>query len=180
MNITSTTFGLVIATLLPGLAALYGLTFWSPRVRQVFETFLTSDSNIGLFLLVILAALAMGLLLSALRWVVYERDFPWAKHDRLSPDDFQSLTRTDCLPAFKTVVEEHYRYHQFFGGVSIAWPLIVGGWVWRESSSLGILLTIGAIVVGILLELLLYAAAKDARKQYIDRAKGVLKGRGSP
>ena len=59
-DVTITSFGLIIAYLLPGFAGLYGLSFWSVHVSLIFSTFSTSASNIGLFLVVILASLIIG------------------------------------------------------------------------------------------------------------------------
>lgn len=59
-DVTSTSFGYVIAFLLPGLAALYALGLWSAKIAGILSTFLTSNSNIGLFLLIIATALGLG------------------------------------------------------------------------------------------------------------------------
>lgn len=72
-NLTDTAFGLIIAFFLPGLAGLYALGLWCPSVAVVFETFLTTESNVGLFLLVSGAAVAVGLQITLFRWVVFER-----------------------------------------------------------------------------------------------------------
>src|SRR5688572_28867809 len=64
---TSTSFGLLIAYLLPGIIVLYGVSLWSPRVHAIFQTFLGANSNAGLFLLLLLASLIAGLLVSGVR-----------------------------------------------------------------------------------------------------------------
>jgi len=180
LNITSTAFGLIIATLLPGLAGLYGLSFWSSALRRTFTTFQTSESNVGLFLLIVLAALALGLVASAIRWVVFERSFELGRfkinRDRLEPDQFQTLTKQDHLPAFKAVVDEHYRYHQFFGGAFVVWPILYVGWLKQYGIHRGfwpILITaLGAVSLWILF----YVAATDSRTMYVARARGLLGG----
>ena len=71
-DVTVTSFGLVIAYLLPGLIGLYGLVFWSKTFKEMFSTFLTSESNLGLFLIVVLASLAIGLFANGVRWLLFE------------------------------------------------------------------------------------------------------------
>src|SRR5437868_1626373 len=67
-DITSTFFGLTIAFLAPGMVGLYSLKYWLTSTNRVFETVLTAKSNAGLFLMVILGALVLGLVVSAIRW----------------------------------------------------------------------------------------------------------------
>lgn len=71
-GVTSTSFGLLIAYLLPGLIGLYGASLWSNAVSKVFSTFLTSSSNVGLFILILLGSLVVGLVVSGLRWLLVE------------------------------------------------------------------------------------------------------------
>ena len=59
-DVTSTSFGLVIAYLLPGLMALYALSYFSIPVHALFLTFLKAESNVGLFLLVDAVCLLLG------------------------------------------------------------------------------------------------------------------------
>ncbi len=72
-DVSSTTFGLLIAFLLPGFVGLYGLTYWSRGVSRLFDSFLTAQSSAGFFLLVTLAALVLGLQATLLRWLLFER-----------------------------------------------------------------------------------------------------------
>ncbi len=67
-DVTSTSLGLLIAYLLPGLVALYAFSLWPGPLQSQFQVFLTAESNVGLFLLVILAAIALGLQIT---WVWY-------------------------------------------------------------------------------------------------------------
>src|SRR5882757_4441646 len=120
-DVTSTSFGLVIAYLLPGLAGLACLPFWSQRAKSVLDTFTKTESNVGLFLLVVMVGLAIGLMIAALRWVIYE--LLLCRSYRLRPEDFAHLGVDEKrLEAFTAAVDAHYRYHQFWGGMSVAIP----------------------------------------------------------
>ena len=74
-DVTVTSFGLVIAYLLPGLSLLYTLGFWFPEIHSLFQAFLTTTSNLGLFLIVVLVSLIVGLIIHGIRAVVYEYIF---------------------------------------------------------------------------------------------------------
>jgi len=171
-DVTSTSFGLVIAFLLPGLALFYGLSFWSSRIKVVLQKLLTSDPDAGLFILVLLGALSLGLLITPFRYLLYER---WlSEKDRFVPADFSKLGEEGKLLAFRAAVDEHYRYHQFWGGMTIALPIIYCGWLiefW--SCSISIFLS---ILIFVLIQGVTGYAAWDALKKFLSRARPILKG----
>ena len=174
-DVTSTSFGLVIAFFLPGLAALYSLCYWSSSVDQIFKTFLTTESNVGLFLLVVAAAVIIGLQITLVRWLLFE--FWLCRSQKIESSFFKKLgTDEICLVAFRAVVDEHYRYHQFWGGICIVLPVFVVGWLresWDTLASWQIVLTIIVFVSG---ELLTGWAAAVAYQLYSTRTKKILDG----
>lgn len=169
-GVTSTTFGLLIAYLLPGLIAFFGISLWSPPVAELFSTFLTSQSNAGLFLLVLLAALVGGLFLGALRWLLLDRllcRWMFGK-DRIllgirtpqvpppSPTSYASLAKDQRLTAYRAFIEEIYRHYQFWGGTAIAMPIVLLGWLVSLGASvtrfnrpilIGLILLVESLVV---------------------------------
>jgi hypothetical protein len=174
-DVTSTSFGLVIAFFLPGLAAFYSLCYWSSRVDQLFKTFLTTDSNVSLFLLVIAAAVTMGLQITLVRWLLFE--ILICRSQKFGPSFFKKLgTDENRLVAFKAVVDEHYRYHQFWGGMCIVIPGFVVGWLRESWNTLTFGQVTWTIIVFVLCEVLTGCAAYDAYKRYSTRAKEILGG----
>lgn len=171
-DITSTSFGLLIAFLLPGLVGLYSLSCWSMTLRKVFDTFLTVNANVGLSVVVLLAALAVGLLVTAVRWAVFEC---WiCKKDHLSSSDFERLNGESKLLVFRAVVDEHYRYHQFWGGMCIVIPALAIG-MFQEYWTF---LSAGRIVISsifvVAIEIISGIAACKAFHNYVTRAKQIL------
>ena len=132
-DVTLTTFGLVIAYLLPGLAGLYGLSFWSASVSNMFHTFLTSQSNVGLFLIVLLGSLVLGLFANGLRWLVFEVWF-YRSH-RFKPHLMKNLSGERRLGSYRSAIDEIYRYHQWWGGTAIMAPIGYLGWAFFPSSA---------------------------------------------
>jgi hypothetical protein len=174
-DVTSTSFGLLIAHVLPGLAGLYGIAFWSSDTRTMLNTFLTSQSNIGLFFLVFGAAIIIGLEFSLARWLIFEKLVCRSKH--LDPKEFATIGIDEKkLTAFRAVADEHYRYHQFWGGICIAMPIIFIGWLTDSWSTLGYWRIIGSIVVFVVVEAFTMCGAIVAFRKYIERGKAILKG----
>ncbi len=123
-DFTVTTFGLVIAFFLPGLLGLYGFSLWNHQAAETFRTFKTSGSNIGLFLLLLMASLAVGLTLTPVRALVYEEII--CKNHKPQGNLYKNLPRNNRHEGFRTLIDEQYRYHQFWGNASLAaTPLII-------------------------------------------------------
>jgi len=174
-DVTSTAFGLLIAFLLPGFVGLYTLTFWSPTVRHVFDNFQTAQSTVGLSLLVVLAALAAGLEITALRWVLFES---WrSKRSRLKSTDFALLGLDEGrLSAFRAAVDEHYRYHQFWGGMSIVMPFFYFGLQRGSCADLPMACGGWGLFLFSVVEAVTIVAACEAYRMSVGRAKEIMKG----
>jgi len=172
-DVTSTSFGLLIAFLLPGLAALYAFSLWPGPIQSQFQVFLTAESNVGLFLLVILAAITVGLQVAAVRWVVFELLF--CRMHRLSKAAFSSLGDPGKLAAFRAATDEHYRYHQFWGGMTIVLPILYFG-LRVPSSNSSWAKSYWTAVVFVILEVITFAAAIEAYSRYASRANKILIG----
>jgi hypothetical protein len=46
-DITSTSFGYIIAFLLPGLVGMYGLGYWSEGIHKLLAPVLAADATVG-------------------------------------------------------------------------------------------------------------------------------------
>jgi len=174
-DVTSTSFGLIIAFLLPGLVAVYSSRFWSQRADELLATFETAAANVGLFFFVILVAVATGLQVTLVRWFFFER---WLCRDkRLKPEDFARLgTDQAKLAAFRSAVDEHYRYHQFWGGMTVVMPFLFVGWYLQHQYFLNLEAKAFLITIFVLLEILTAVSAIFAFDFYVTRGGAVLRG----
>lgn len=178
-DITSTSFGLVIAFLLPGLTGLGGLAFWSTDIGNILKTFLTTESNIGLFFLVMLVGLAFGLEVTLLRWLLFEK---WVcSENSLNPEDFKNLADEKKLLAFKAVVDEHYRYHQFWGGIFLVNFIIYPGLInfyWQNQTTPKdqVIFFLLSFATFISIQVLTFLGAKASYNKYVIRGKKILEG----
>src|SRR3954451_11224099 len=109
-DITTTSFGLLIAHLLPGLVGLYAGRYWLDEVDRLFTTLGTISASFGLFLLVALAGLATGMLVTPVMSVLYE--VLLLRDKKLDASAVGKLAETGKYDAFRAVIDEQYRYHQ--------------------------------------------------------------------
>jgi len=171
-DFTATTFGLIIAFLLPGLACLYAFSFWSKRIEELFGTLVGNSATGGLYFLVVLIAIAVGLQMSVVRYIVFEC---WiCRSFKLQPQDFESLSSDGKLVAFRSIVDDFYRYHQFWGAMAIIQIPLFYGWISTQVST-KVPLCVSYIFAG-LLEAATVFAAIVSYKRYVDRSRATLKG----
>jgi hypothetical protein len=173
-DLTSTSFGYVIAFLLPGLLGLYALSYWSGGIRQLLQPALKAEATVGPSVILLLIALGVGLCISAIRFFAFEKLL--CRQHSFPADMFAKLTAENKLGSFKAVVDEHYRYHQFYGGCAVALAILYGGWIrgqtYADRCGSLILVTVGFLVF----EALLISTAADSFKRYVARGTTIVQG----
>jgi hypothetical protein len=175
-DVTTTSFGLLMAYLFPGVAALCCVAFWwSPSpIDDLFKAFLKSQSNFGSFLFVVVVALLVGLQLNALRWFIYEKRAGLGYV--LTAKDWVALADKDRLIAVKTTIDENYRYHQFYGSMSLVIPFLVGGWIYKTIACRHIIVTLVIALVALVVEYVTIASAHAAISRYGNRVEAIIRG----
>jgi hypothetical protein len=155
-------FGLLIAYVLPGFTALWGMPYlvaplpaWPVGGRAEGPTFAG-------FLFVTIEAIAAGLTVSAVRWLVLD-----TIHHRtgIQPPrwDFARLERS--VTAFEFLVDIHYLYYKFYGNMLVA---LVWSFPWRGQG-------VGTQrLVYVLLAGLFFLGSRDALAKYYSRAGQLL------
>jgi len=98
-DVTSTTFGLVIAYLLLGVTALYGFSFFSARVGSWFDLIFAGTASGGLILFMIFGAIVIGLQLSAARWLVFEEIL--CRNCRFDAAALSGITQEGRFPVYR-------------------------------------------------------------------------------
>ena len=172
-DLTSTSFGYIIAFLLPGLLGLYAMSYWSSRASELIGPALKAEANVGPSIILLLIALGIGLCVSALRFFLFEKLL--CRAHTFPADMFSKLRAEGRLTSFKAVVDEHYRYHQFYGGCAVAVLILYAGWLRHafQDIDLGFLLVTAAFG---LFEWLTVATAKDAFVRYVQRGTIIVNG----
>jgi hypothetical protein len=112
-----TNFGLLIAFLLPGFVALWGLGYNSEPVHSWFGVSSQETPSVGGFLYVTLASIVAGLTVSTVRWIVIDTVHHITGITRPAWD-FSRLQ--DNVAAFDMLNEFYYRYYQFYSNMAVA------------------------------------------------------------
>lgn len=171
-DITTTSFGLLIAYFVPGLICFYAGGFWIHQVHHLFMTFSTTSADFGLFLLVVMAGLAIGMVLTPIKSLIYEQAL--GRNHKLRDDALQRLADPAVSTNLRIVIDEQYRYHQCWGNLSLALIPLTIGWFhieWRAMSDAGHVI---AVVIAVIGEGATVWAAIESYRRYIMRATAVL------
>jgi hypothetical protein len=172
-DLGSTTFGYIIAYLLPGLTASIGLAFASPPIEEVFRNVI-NEQNLALGLMGALSAIALGLFLTLFRSLIVE-EFLW-KSRSLTPEEHATIiTDEDKFRAYRSAVDEIYRYHQFWGGMALAVPIVLIGILYRGEFSLSDPVNVLLMVALVATEALALWATQTSYRRYTDRIKLLVK-----
>jgi hypothetical protein len=162
-------FGLVIAYILPGFTVVWGLSFVSPTVDSWLNASQQAAPTVAGLLLVTVASLASGLVVSAIRWAVVD-----TIHHRtgVPAPDWEFANLQDRLSGFLAIVENHYRYYQCYGNMFIATPMAGAAYLASASCSRA---AIACFLLALLcLEAILFLSSRDALQKYYVRAERLL------
>lgn len=154
-------FATTIAFALPGLAVLVGASTVTPVIAGWFGAAATGTTIVG-FLFVVFAAIAVGMVVTALRWWIFER-FHVGPY-RLVPVTDVAVNEQQRTPAYEDLRFSHYYHYLASANMAIAIPLAVLIWIigahpaWQDAVVVG---SIAAPVVAVL-----GAAGRDALARY--------------
>jgi len=117
-----------------------------------------------------LLALTITLILLLPRWLLFEEGI--LRNQRPPPGSFEKLSENGKATAYLIAVEQHYRYHQFYGGMLFGSVFLFVGWICHTSMSW--VQRSGSIVAFIVVEVLLFLAALDSLSKYYRRGKEIM------
>jgi hypothetical protein len=173
-DLNEDSFGLLIAFLLPGFMLLWGLSFTSSVVASWLTTYSAEHAvAVGGFLYSTLASLALGLLISAVRWLIIDTVIGWLGiHGKGL--NYGKLSDEHVLAAYRAIVANHYRYYQYYSNSLIALGTAFAVYVYQK-----IVLKHEAVqwyvyAVIIFLLIVLFSASYDTLKKMYDKMKPVL------
>lgn len=160
-------FSPLIGFVLPGLVALYGLSFQLPIIRVWFGTAAEKDTTIGGFFFVLLASLATGLVISGARCLLIDRCMPTKPQF-----DYSKRGGEDVERALADIRAQHYAYYLFYANTLCA--LVVAFVAWqtavRPTRTVFWLVLAGLLI----LDAVLFWSARDALGKYDEKTQGVL------
>lgn len=116
-DVTSKNFGLLIAYILPGFTVLWGLSQFSPTLREWISGSVSAGPTVGGFLYVTLASVMSGLSVSTVRWLLIDS----VHHATGLPRPAWDYSKLQAkIAGFDALVESHYRYYQWYSNMVIA------------------------------------------------------------
>jgi len=175
-NVTSNNFGVLIAYLVPGATALWGLSSFSPSLRAWFAANPTDAPTISGFLYLTLASLAVGMTVTAIRWVFV--DLVHAATGLKAPDlDFSQLPGK--VDAFNLLIEIHYRHYLFYSNALVATAIT---WICHRISSQPPCQITWIDLGFVVLEAIFFRTSRDTLQKYHQRTLQLLVpiGHGDP
>lgn len=169
-DISNRNFGLLIAHVLPGFVALWGLQAVSPTVRfwMGAASSATDLPTVGGFLYVTLASIALGMTVGAIRWALIDGLHHRTGLPRPTWDDSKLQAN---LAAFDTIVENHYRYYQFYANSIVSLVIVYAAHRWAN----GFHETDGSLELGLLvLCLIFWFASRNTLNHYYSRVVAMM------
>jgi len=169
-NVTRDNFGLLIAYVLPGFVALWGVSFFSETVRHWLGTSSANPPTVGGFLYVTVAAVAAGMLVSTVRWMTIDRIHHFTG---ISAPGLDFARLGDRLSAFELLVSGHYQFYQWHANmaVAIAFTFSVYAFVAPDRGLPDIRVAASFVAV----EMVLWLGSRDALQKYYQRTSSLLK-----
>jgi hypothetical protein len=159
-------FGYVIAYVLPGYIALWGLAAAIPPLRD-WITFSPQDQQETIrFLAAVLGSVGAGLVVSAIRCGLVDLFHHQTGLPRPQVS-FRALEQQ--LSAYLLAVEHNYRYYQFYANTAVSIPFAAASY-WRSGGELGP----DAIWALAVLETVLLLASRDSLRRFYSRTADIL------
>ena len=162
-------FGLLIAYVLPGFVALWGISQFSPTVESWIATSGQGAPTIAGFLYVTLASLAAGLTVSAVRWAIIDHLHAVTG---IAPPAWKFVNLEGKLQGYLTLIENHYRYYQFYANMFVAAAFSFAARMAAEG-----LPSLRETAAFVALELVLFAGSRDTLSKYYTRTRQLLNSR---
>lgn len=162
MTVTSNwQFCLIVAYVLPGFVGLLGLAPLFPSIARWLRPLGTDGFSSAIY--AVLAAAAIGLIVSCFRWLILDRLHALMGVKRPALDDRRL---PDVLVAFDYLVQNHFRYYEFCGNTLVA---IILSYTLNRVDGRYSFLDVGTDIGVTLVSIALFAASRNALANYYSR-----------
>lgn len=168
-SVSNANFGPLIAYLVPGATAFWGISEFVPSLRSWFAIVPVQTPTIGGFLYLTVASIACGMVVSAIRWAVVDT-FHHFTGLPLPALDFSKLGKN--VEAFNLLIEIHYKHFQFYSNEFIALAIAYVSYRFKH----GNFWPLGWLDAGfVLLEIIFLLTSRDTLKKYYARSHQLLR-----
>jgi hypothetical protein len=170
-TLSNQNFGLIIAYLLPGFVALWGVSYFSPTVTGWIAASQHDAPTVAGFMYVTLASLAAGVTVSAVRWAIIDH----LHHvTGIVPPAWKFTHLEDKLQGYLTLVENHYRFYQYYSNTFIAAAFAFSARLLSEEPAPH---PVAATCGFLILEMVLFAGSRDTLNKFYSRTQQLLNSR---
>ena len=157
-EVTSTSFGLVIAYLIPGFVTLLGIGMISDTVQSWLTVESLQAPTVGGFLYGTLGSITAGLTVSTVRWATIDT----LHHATGIPQSDWDFSRLQAnVTAFAVLVEDLYRFYQFHSNLLIATAFTFVVYLINAGPP-----SVGEILAFALIEAILWTGSRDTLRRY--------------
>jgi hypothetical protein len=148
---------------------LWGLRPLSPTIDEWLSTSPSFPAGIEAMTFVGLASIAVGMIVSAARWIIVDTLHAVTG---LRRPEWNEDSLSDRLPAFEALVHAHYRHYQFYANMAVSLVLVTAiVLVHRPPTSFSFAEIVGAFVA---VEFLLLVTSRNTLRNYYRRASRLL------
>jgi hypothetical protein len=167
-EISNRQFGLIVAFLIPGFIGLAGVAPLVPVVGEWLRPINIGDFGIGPTVYAVMAAIAVGMMISCVRWLLIDHALHWVGV-RPPAWDFRNLETR--LEAWDYLNANFYRYYQFYANtlVAVAWAYLVNRFNQKSPT-----LDLGTDLGVVFLCVVLFLGSRDALSKYYTRSGQLL------
>ena len=123
-EVSEKNFGVLIALLIPGFLCLWVASYWNDSLGAWLAKGPASSPSIGGFFFTTLASLSVGMVLSAVRWIIIDH-IMWATGIKECDLDYSKLSDKDKYAAFEGCIVNHYRYYQYYSNTLVALIIVI-------------------------------------------------------
>jgi len=171
---TSTSLGYFLAFLLPGSTGFLAATFYFRQPHQLLLRATSGGSNFGLVVGCFLAAFTIGLLLIPFRDRMYGERFLGRGSSYPPNEKYGNLTKPEVLVAYRMLIDDNYRYFQFWAGMSLCLPFLAIGVFRDQWHTFGGLQKWFAVGASVVIELAAVGSARQEKRDFCESVGQVL------
>lgn len=116
-------FGAIIAFVAPGFFAFRAIAYQLPTAAAWLTAAADKEQSVGVFLFVLLASLALGLVVSGIRALLIDAVLGWSVLGRFAVRPYAikwASVKDGNLVVLVTIRDNFYRYYQFYANAFVA------------------------------------------------------------
>lgn len=163
--VSNDNFGPLIAYLVPGATAFWGLSRFSPTLQVWLAASPENVPTISGFLYLTLASLTVGMTVTALRWAIVDHLHAWTG---LPPPRLDFSRLAGRVDAYHLLIDIHYRHYQFYANMLIATAI---AYACHRVSVPGVSVMDAGFLI---LETVFFATSRDTLRKYYVRIEQLL------